>query len=276
MNKQSPAIQEQEAAAAFSKQAPLFDKLYQPDAIIQYKRKRVRQHMENFLQPGAHILELNAGTGDDALYFGGKGYKVHATDISQPMLNLLQQKVKQENLESFITQEQCSFTELDKLWLRGPYDHIFSNFAGLNCTGRLEKVLATFNWLLKPGGYATLVILPRFCLWETLLLFRGKFKTAFRRFTGRKGAKAHIEGSFFRCWYYNPSFVRRHLQDSFNVVALEGLCCFVPPSYIENFAVRYPAAFRRLEKLEQRWKSKWPWNVTGDYYIITLQKNTRN
>ena len=74
---------------------------------------------------------------------------------------------------------------LDNLKNRGPYDHIFSNFAGLNCTDELNKVLDSFNCLLKPGGFVTLVILPKFCLWEFLLLFKGKFKLL-SRFAGRK------------------------------------------------------------------------------------------
>ncbi len=272
MKKITPATEEQAAAGAFGRQAPEFDKLYRSDTIIRYKRNRVREHMENFLQPGSQILELNAGTGEDAVYFAGKGHRVHATDIAEAMLKVLDQKVKEQQLEKLVSHEQCSFTNLDNLWLQGPYDHIFSNFAGLNCTGRLGKVLGSFEWLLKPGGYATLVLLPRFCLWETLLLFRGKFKTAFRRFTGRKGAKAKIGGEVFRCWYYNPSFVRRHLRNSFEVRSLEGLCTIVPPSYIENFAEKHPRLYHFLEKKENRWKNKWPWKVAGDYYIITLQK----
>ncbi|HKC36496.1 MAG TPA: hypothetical protein VKB95_10560, partial [Chitinophagaceae bacterium] len=83
---------------------------------------------------------------------------------------------------------------------------------------------------------------------------------------------AKIEGEYFRCWYYDPSFIRRHLKKSFDVVALEGLCTLVPPSYIENFAEDHPRLYRFLEKKENSWKSKWPWKLIGDYYIITLQK----
>lgn len=118
----------------------------------------------------------------------------------------------------------------------------------------------------------TLVVLPGFCLWEFLLLFKGKFKTAFRRFSGQKGTKAKIDGEYFRCWYYNPSFIRRHLKNSLKIVALEGLCSLVPPSYIVHFAENHPGLYRLLEKKENTWKSKWPWKVIGDYYIITLQK----
>ncbi len=121
---------------------------------------------------------------------------------------MLKEKVKLHDLKSSISSELRSYTDLKNLFNRGPYDAIFSNFAGLNCTDELPKVLRSFDNLLKPGGVVTLVILPKFCLWEFLLLFKGKFKTAFRRFSGKKGSKAHIEGEFFRCWYYNPSFIK--------------------------------------------------------------------
>jgi ubiquinone/menaquinone biosynthesis C-methylase UbiE len=266
------ATAEDAAAIAFSKQAPVFDTLYGTDTVIQYKRQRVRAHMEQFLQPGSYILELNAGTGEDAIYFAGKGHHVHATDIAAGMQEQLISKIKTRQLEQLISYEQCSFTNLESLRQQGPYDHIFSNFAGLNCTNRLDKVLSAFNALLKPGGYATLVILPKFCTWEFLMLFSGKFRTAFRRFAGSKGAKARLEGKDFRCWYYNPSYVRKQLKENFTLVQLEGLCTLVPPGYIENFAIKRPKLFRWLVHKENKWKQRWPWKVTGDYYIITLRK----
>jgi ubiquinone/menaquinone biosynthesis C-methylase UbiE len=263
---------EKAAARAFSKQAPVFDQLYSSDTIIRYKRKRVREHMASFLSVPSTILELNAGTGEDAIYLAQQGHQVHATDISTGMQDLLIKKVEEQQLDRLITYELCSFTELESLQQQGPYDHIFSNFAGLNCTDQLGKVLDSLSYLLKPGGTVTLVVLPKFCLWEFLLLFKGLFKTAFRRFSGRKGTRAHIEGEYFRCWYYNPSYIRKHLKDNFTVMRLEGLCTIVPPSYMENFASKHPGLYRFLEKKENRYKASWPWKVVGDYYIITLRK----
>jgi hypothetical protein len=118
----------------------------------------------------------------------------------------------------------------------------------------------------------TVVVMPRFCLWETLLVFKGKFKTAFRRFSGRRGSRAHIEGAFFRCWYYPPSFIRRQLRNAFDPVALEGLCTIVPPSYLQGFAEKHPGIFRKLVAVEKRWKGSWPWKLIGDYYILTMRK----
>jgi ubiquinone/menaquinone biosynthesis C-methylase UbiE len=274
MKESSPSIHEQGAAKAFSKQAPVFDAIYGADTIFQYKRKRVRDHAMQYLLPQSQILELNAGTGDDAVFFAHQGHSVHATDISGGMQEMLAKKIEQEKLQHRVSYELCSFSELENLQKQGPYDMIFSNFGGLNCTQDLAKVLSSFYYLLKPGGLVTLVILPKFCLWELLLLFKGRFRTAFRRTSGRKGTRAHIEGEYFRCWYYNPSFVKRHLKDLFKVVSQEGLCTLVPPSYMAHFPEKHPNVYRFLQKKENRWKSNWPWKNIGDYYIITLQKKS--
>ena len=272
MHKDIDTNHAQQVAAAFSEQSAIFDNLYSGNTIVQYKRKRIREHVQKYLSPQSYILELNAGTGEDAVYFAQQGHRVHATDLATGMLQVLQHKISFHSLGPSVTYELRSFMDLHNLQQKGPYDMIFSNLAGLNCTDQLDKVLLSFDPLLKPSGLITLVILPKFCLWETLLACKGKFKTAFRRFVGSKGAKAHIEGHHFRCWYYNPSYITRILGNSFEVLSLEGLCTIVPPSYIEHFAEKHPAAWQWLQKKEDRWKQSWPWKYIGDYYIITLKK----
>src|SRR5690606_33912688 len=106
----------------------------------------------------------------------------------------------------------------------------------------------------------------------TLLIFKGKFKLATRRFFSHNGRQANIEGCKFTCWYYSPSTITKCLKGQFDLLALEGLCSFVPPSYMENFPVKHPRLFHFLKQMESRYKNSWPWNLVGDYYIITLRK----
>ncbi|RYY97351.1 MAG: class I SAM-dependent methyltransferase [Chitinophagaceae bacterium] len=268
-----PAANSERAAAdAFSRQSAHFDQTYGHNEIIAYKRARVRAAAEHWLQPGSRILELNAGTGEDALYFAAKGHSVHATDLAEGMLQVLGRKVRAAGAEAHISWEQCSFGQLGSLQRRGPYDHLFSNFGGLNCTGDLAKVLRSASVLLRPGGTATLVIIPPFCLWETLYLFKGEFRTAFRRFFSRRGRTAFIDGLPFTCWYYSPRAVRRMAGQEFEVLAVEGLCTIVPPSYREHFTKRWPKLYRFLRSAEDRLKGSWPWRGIGDYFIISLRK----
>jgi ubiquinone/menaquinone biosynthesis C-methylase UbiE len=263
---------ERQAAMAFDRQSVIFDELYPPDGIIRYKRSRVRDHLLKYLKPGSQILELNAGTGDDAIFLARKGYRIHATDISTGMQKKLVEKVTLHRLEGLVSNEICSFTNLNSLKNKGPFDCIFSNFAGLNCTGDLDQVLAGFNTLLKPDGIVVLVILPKFCLWESLFLFKGKFKTATRRLFSSNGRKANIDGAGFTCWYYSPGYLKRKMGDQFYVLEIEGLCTIVPPSYVAGFHEKYPKLFSFLCKAENRFKGKWPWKYIGDYYIISFRR----
>lgn len=265
-------INEQKSAAAFNNQAAVFDSLYSSDQIIKYKRQRVREHVVKYVKPHSNILELNSGTGEDAIFFAEHGHRVHATDIADGMQTILIKKIADKNYRESITTELCSFTNLKNLKYKGPFDVIFSNFAGLNCTDKLDKVLPSFHSLLNTGGIVTLVLLPQFCLWETLLCCKGAFTIAFRRFFSRHGRKAHIEGEFFNCWYYNPSFVIKHLKKDFDLLSVEGLCTIVPPSYFKNFAEKHPRIFSWLKKMENKYSGTWPWKYIGDYYIISFRK----
>ena len=264
-------INESRVAEAFTRQASVFDREYASNPVINYKRNRVRQHVMNLLSPSNTILELNSGTGDDAIFFAKQGHKVHATDISEGMQSELKRKLEAAGLEDFITVEKCSFLELDQLKEKGPYDLVFSNFGGLNCTRELDKVLASFRPLLKPGGRVCLVIIPPFCLWESLFFFNGEFKLATRRFFKSNGTKANVEGKEFRCWYYSPAFVRKHMKQHFKLTGLEGLCTIVPPSYKDSFPKKHASLFEFLKKTEDRYKSSWPWNSVGDYFIISFK-----
>jgi ubiquinone/menaquinone biosynthesis C-methylase UbiE len=264
--------EEEKAAKAFDRQSGLFDELFSGNPIIQYKRQRVRTHVNSIIQPSSNILELNSGTGDDAIYFASLGHILTTTDISSGMQKIRMQKILASGLESKITDERCSFTSLDELKHRGPYDHIFSNFGGLNCTKDLTKVLDSFYGLLKPKGAVTLVIMPRFTIWELGLILKGKWKTALRRFSGKQGSPARIEGEYFTCWYYNPSLIIRRLRKKFQLIGLESVCLLVPPSYMEYFPAKYPRLYSTLIKFEKALSRSWPWNRMGDYFIISLRK----
>ena len=89
------------AATAFSRQSAIFDQLYSANKIVQYKRQRVQNHLQQYISPGNFILELNSGTGQDAIWLAQQGCKIHATDISTGMQEVIQQKIKTEGLDRF-------------------------------------------------------------------------------------------------------------------------------------------------------------------------------
>src|ERR1700677_4777787 len=101
--------QEEKVSEAFSKQSFGFDESDNKNLILQWMRSRVREYVLSFWKPGEHILEINSGTGLDAIFFAQKGFNVHATDNAPGMLSTLDKKVKTLHLEDTVTTQRCSF-----------------------------------------------------------------------------------------------------------------------------------------------------------------------
>lgn len=258
-----------QVSEAFSKQSGIFDDLYQENKLSEYLRSLFRQEVLSHLKPGSEILELNCGTGLDALLFAEKGHHVLATDNAPGMLAQLEKKLGSHPDEASVEPLRCSFHELQRLRGR-TFDHIVSNFGGLNCTDRLDKVLEQFSALLKPGGKVTLMIMPKICPWELIMMFKGKFRTAFRRFGN--GTPAKVEGVSFMCYYYDPSYVKRVLKKEFKTLSLKGIFITVPPEFYQNFVERYPKWFKVLTRIDAAISRTFPFTYCCDHYLITLEK----
>lgn len=255
---------------AFSRQSPVFDTIDKASSSINWMRDRIRNEVMHYIQSGSRILELNCGTGIDSIFFAQKGFDVVATDNADGMLQQLDSKVRALQLESKVQTQKCSFNEIGNL-KDGTFDYVFSNFGGLNCTDKLYEVIEGIDKVLNPGGYFTLVIMPTVCPWEIATIFRGYFKTAFRRFR-KGGTQAHLEGVHFQCYYYSPQYVIKHAGSNYVTEGVKGLCITVPPPFIENIMEQHPKMFRLLEKAENRlWKIK-PFNRWCDHYMITMKK----
>jgi len=138
-------------AEAFSLTAEKYDAFAQDHPHLTRMRGKVYAHLERFLQPGARILELNAGSGVDAVHLASQGYSVQATDVAPGMLARLQAKVEQSGLGERIHVQNCSYLDLDQVQA-GPFDSIFSDMGGLNCIPELTPVIRALPRLLKPGG----------------------------------------------------------------------------------------------------------------------------
>lgn len=258
------------ASQAFSAQSAVFDKLYAENKLTCHMRVQFRETLLRYLRPGARLLELNCGTGTDALFFAEKGFEILATDNADGMLRQISQKIKDQKRERQVAVRKCDFEELDDLQPL-KFDHIYSNFSGLNCTAHLDKVLLSLAPLLHPQGMITLVLMPRICPWELIMMLKGDFKTAFRRFRNN-GAEARIENRYFQCYYYSPAYVKHVLKAAFRVISVKGMAITAPPPFIENFVERYPRLFKMLSAIDKGIGNRFPFNRCCDQYIITMQK----
>ncbi len=256
-------------AEAFSRTAEQYDRFAEDHPHLTRMRHKVYDHILRFLSPGQRILELNAGTGTDAVYLAQQGFYVHATDIAPGMLQRLEEKVNRLKLNGRVTIQTCSYTELANLQ-NGPYDAIFSNLGGLNCLPDLRSVIRDLPHVLQPGGLVIWVIMPPICLWELITLFTGQIRLALRRLSLR-GTRAHLEGLYFNVYYFSPRQVIAAFGPDFRLLAIEGLSVITPTAESKNLAVRYPRLYKLLAWLDDRLSCLPPWRGWGDFFIITLQ-----
>ena len=255
---------------AFSKQAQHYDSDDYANPILTDWRKQVYDHVNRFLKPHSFILELNAGTGIDAVHFVKEGHRVHATDLADGMVEKIESKITSHSIPLKLTCQQCSFERLDEVKEKN-FDYIFSNFGGLNCVDDLSKVTRYFTSLLKPAGFVTLVIMPPVCPWEWLWLFKGHGESAFRRLS-KGGSNACLEGEIFTTYYHSFISIKKAMGKNFKAINSESLGLVSPPPSKGMFPVLHPFLYRGLKRIDSAIAKATPFNRWGDHIIVTFQR----
>lgn len=256
-------------AEAFSRTAEKYDSFAEDHPHLTRMRNKVYAHVMRHAPRGARILELNAGTGTDAVELARRGYFVHATDIAPGMLRRLREKVDKLGLQERVAMEQRSFLSLENI-MGAPFDVVFSNLGGLNCIPDLTSVIGQLPQILKPGSIVIWVLMPHICLWEMAEVLRGNFKLAFRRLS-HGAVQANLEGLNFNVYYFSPRQVLEWFGSQFELLAMEGLSVITPTAESKNFAKMYPRLYDALSWLDDRLSPRWPWCSWGDFYILTMR-----
>lgn len=260
--------------------APDYDSSFTHSAVGQLQRQQVYLFLEKILAQikGNKILELNCGTGEDALWLAQKGYRVLATDISMEMVTHSRQKIKTQGLDQRVKVQQMAIEDIANLPTSDHYDLIFSNFGGFNCldANTLHHLAEPLADRLCDGGHFVAVVMGRICLWESLYylakLAPGK---AFRRLTKTALSVNLGNGKSIDTWYYRPDEFYELLASTFLQQQIFPIGFALPPSYLNPAFQRRPKLLQRLLRLEQ---SSHTWRLASnmsDHFFIHLQKRPR-
>lgn len=260
--------QENAVAVGFSKIYSHYETLSHSSSIDQTMRKQLYTHIERYLKTDQRILELNSGSGIDAVYFAKKGHTVLATDIAPGAKVYIESKAKQFGLPNLKFQ-RCSFLDLNTL--EGNFDYVFSNFGGLNCTNEFSNVVKGLDDILPSKAFVTFVIMGKYYPWDWVYLFKGKFQRALIRFK-KGGTIANVEGENVKTYYHTPKYVKEIMSKDFHCIASENMGLFYP-SVNHTSITKYPKLIGMLIRLDSFFiKRKLIPIGIGDYYIITFQK----
>ena len=159
-------------APAFDAIAGSYDDAFSDSPIGRAQRSAVWREMDREFHEGQSILEINCGTGIDALHLASRGVRVDAFDSAPGMIARAQQRADKYSGLAPVRFRCLPIEESDKLTPDKPYDGVLSNFSGLNCVAELQPVVRNLARLVRPGGHAVLCVFGTFCLWEVLWYLR--------------------------------------------------------------------------------------------------------
>lgn len=222
----------------------------------------------NFLKQGISCLEINCGTGEDAVFMQENGVIVSVSDRSSEMCDIVQRKGVNEV-------KRASFHELKDVFNGRKFDFVFSNFGGLNCVDSKEftRTFENLAGLLSEGGRVVAVIMPKVCIWEHLyFLLKGQGQKMTRRWK-KEGVSFEMNGDEVQTHYYSPRQVLKLVSSHFKVIRNKPIGVAIPPSYLENIARKSGLLFKIWNSIDTfLYKSGlWPAAI-ADHFIVELQK----
>jgi ubiquinone/menaquinone biosynthesis C-methylase UbiE len=255
---------------AFDSVAEQYDDQFTRSVVGRTQRNAVWQKAAATFSAGQHILELNCGTGEDALFLARHGISVTALDASKQMVRQAQRRRELEAPHSPIRFELLPTEDLAELKDAPLFDGVFSNFSGLNCVPDLAVVVEQLAARVKPGAPLLLCLSTRFCLWEMLwYLSQWNFRKAFRRCGGHATARfndytIHVQ--------YPTLRQLRAIFAPFTLRSCTGIGIMVPPSYLEPWARKDPQFIGALSRIDRALCNLPVLRVIGDHMLLHFEK----
>jgi SAM-dependent methyltransferase len=255
-----------DAATAFDPLAAGYDATFTNTRIGRLLRDRVWSYVDPLVGPGTRVLELNCGTGEDAVHLAARGADVMATDIAAEMVAVTRRKADDRGVGERVVTAQVAIESLDVLAAE-PFDLVLSNFGGLNCVADPRPLGATLARLVRPGGIAVLVVMGPVVPWEWgWFLARRRPRDAVRRLRG----SATWRGATIR--YPTPRALRRAMAPHWTAVRAVPIGIALPPSYAESFVAHRPRLLARLDRAEGGLARLPGAAWLGDHYLMQLRR----
>ncbi len=259
------------AGAAFDTLADQYDSLFTFSTVGRTQREVVWERATAVFPAGYHVLELNCGTGEDAMFLARRGVRVTACDASGKMIEYAERRKAVEAPAALIDFRRLATENLDELPAQPLFDGVFSNFSGLNCVADLRAVSSKLAMRLHPGATLLLCLSTRFCLWEMLhYAAKGDFRKAFRRCRGV--SPASLDGHSFSVYYPTVRSLQQSFGPEFRLRSVTGVGIAVPPSYLERWITRYPRLLAVMKRFDEVVRNLPIFRNIGDHMLLFMER----
>jgi SAM-dependent methyltransferase len=260
-----------QAVGAFDQLAEGYDDLFTKSLIGRAQRNVVWNVLTQIFQRGDHILELNCGTGEDALFLARNGISVFACDASERMIQVASQRLSVEGMDTSVQFSLMPTEHLSEIEPTIMFDGAFSNFSGLNCIVNLKQTAEDLANLLPAGAPLLVCLSTRFCISEIVwFLLHGEFRKAFRRCSGH--ATASVGQFTVDVHYPTVRQLRKLFSPFFALHSVTGVGVTVPPSYVETWIRKHPRLLKILRGIDAVIATR-PWfRVLGDHVLLHFER----
>ncbi len=254
------------AMSGFETLATDYDRAFGAAGIGARFRARAQERLDAAFAPGQYALELNCGTGEDALWLARRGVRVMATDGSPAMLAEARRKIGAAGIDDRVETRLLPIESINELGQKGLFDGAYSNFGGLNCVSDLGRVARDLAAIVRPGGRLVLGVMGPLAAWDWLWFpAHGHPAKAFRRLT--RGGLVW-RGLMIR--YPSVPRMRGVFRPWFATQRVSALGAFVPGTYAERWADRHPRALAALDRVDRVMASLPPAWLLADHYLIEM------
>lgn len=259
------------AGVAFNRIAQDYDQIFTDSLIGRAQRDAVWKVLTRTFRKKDKILELNCGTGEDAIFLGGRSISVFACDASRQMVARAEQRLLHVSPKLPVVFCELPTERIGELHPDTQFDGAFSNFSGLNCVADLKAVASSLASLIKQGGRLVLCFSTRFCLTEMLyFLAHGQWRKALRRCKGY--TEVTLGDVQFTVYYPSVQKICRSFEPEFQLYSRTGIGVTVPPSYLEAWARQHPRLFLLLRRMEGLLATLPFFRSTGDHVLLCFER----
>ncbi len=249
-----------------------YDRNFPETVIGRVQRDAVWQELDRTFQPEMRILELNCGTGIDAVHLAERGVRLVACDLSPKMIDAARRRLSAAGLAQRVDFRVLDTEKIDTLVVDGPFDGAFSNFSGLNCVQDIARVAENLARLLKPSAQILLCMVGRFSPWEMAWhLAHGKPVVALHSFR-RKPATELSSGGAVSVHYPSVRDLRRIFAPKFRLRGWKGIGVAVPPSCLNSVGRMAPRLVGGLAKIDRYLSSAPIFRSLGDCVLLEFER----